>query len=149
MDFSPADRAKIVAQYLANKEGITQAQLGKKMGYSNRSAFSAVLNGLKTMPASFCERLAAIDPEINPDFLEGKTDVMLRKDQGQPSTSGIFNPAGHASKKGEGVYVPAEFVQMITNLSNIIQGQQQTIQSQQETIRAALGATPVEKGRIG
>ena len=37
MELSLADRAKIVAQYLSNKEGITQAQLGEKMGYSNRS----------------------------------------------------------------------------------------------------------------
>ena len=132
MELSLADRAKIVAQYLSNKEGITQAQLGEKMGYSNRSAFSAVLNGLKTMPANFCERLASldpvIDPEINPDFLTGKSDEMLRPESGQPAAPGLSTKQPGAS----GIYLPLELVKMFTDMS-------ETIKSQQETIRLLVG----------
>lgn len=128
MDLSPADRAKIVVQYLSNKEGITQAQLGEKMGYSNRSAFSAVLNGLKAMPANFRERLASLDPVINPDFLSGKSDEMLRQGAEQPVVPELFQSRQGAS----GVYLPLELVKLFTNLSD-------TIRSQQETIRLLVG----------
>lgn len=128
MDLSLADRAKIVAQYLSNKKGITQAQLGEKMGYSNRSAFSAVLNGLKTMPANFCERLTSLDPVINPDFLSGKSDEMLRPESGQPPVPELSFKQPAAS----GVYLPLELVKLFTNLSD-------TIRSQQETIRLLVG----------
>jgi hypothetical protein len=123
MDLSLADRAKIVAQYLSNKEGITQAQLGEKMGYSNRSAFSAVLNGLKTMPANFCERLASLDPVINPDFLSGKSDEMLRPESGQPAAPGLSTKQPGAS----GIYLPLELVKMFTDMSETIKSQQETI----------------------
>lgn len=123
MDLSLADRAKIVAQYLSNKEGITQAQLGEKMGYSNRSAFSAVLNGLKTMPANFCERLASLDPVINPDFLSGKSDEMLLTDCCQRVAPGLAPRQPVAS----GVYIPIELVKMFTNMSDTIKSQQDMI----------------------
>lgn len=134
MDFSPSGRAKIVVQYVAQKQKITMAKVGQKMGYTNRSAFSAVINGLKVMPMNFVERLAALDPDINPDFLTGTSDEMLLSEHERPATPELFPRQGAAS----GVYLPLELVTLFTNLSD-------TIRSQQETIRALAGKVPQAK----
>lgn len=129
MDLSPAERARIVVRYLAKKSGITQAQVGQKMGYTNKSAFSAVINAQKTLPVKFGERLAALDPEINPDFLSGKSDEMLRPEYAQPTIPEIFEKQ---HERPSGVYLPLELVKMFTALS-------ETLRSQQETIRMLVG----------
>ena len=126
MDFSPAERARIVVRYLAKKQGITQAELGQKIGYGNKSAFSAVLNGQKALPVKFGEKLAALDAEINPDFLAGSSDEMLRPEYAQPPVPEIFTKQ---QERPSGVYLPLELVKMFTDLS-------ETIRSQQETIKA-------------
>lgn len=117
MDLTPSDRAKMVVRYLSQKEGITQAQIGQRIGYSNRSSFSAVLSGLKPLPARFGEKLASLDPEINPEFLSGESNDMLRDMAPIP-------PPGKLS----GIYLPLELVRMFTNMS-------ETILSQQEELR--------------
>lgn len=132
MDLSVSERAKIVARYLSQKEKITMAKVGQKMGYTNRAAFSSVLNGLKKMPASFCDRLAALDPEINPDFLSGKTDEMLRPDN-EPALFSQRAPKEQPS----GIYLPLELVKLFTNMSD-------TIRSQQETILQLVGKKDAE-----
>ena len=129
MDLSLAERAKIVVRYLAKKGRITQAEVGQKMGYTNKSAFSAVLNGQKTLPVKFGDRLAALDPEINPDFLAGTSDEMLRPEHSQPTVPEIF---AKQQERPSGVYLPLELVKMFTDLS-------ETIRSQQETIRLLVG----------
>ena len=78
MGLSQSERAKIVVRYLAKKSGITQFEVGQRLGYTNKSAFSSVIGGEKVLPRKFCDRLAALDPEINPDFITGKSDEMLR-----------------------------------------------------------------------
>ena len=131
MSLSPSERARIVVRYLAKKSGITQAQVGQKIGYTNKSAFSAVLGGSKALPLKFGERLAALDPEINPDFLTGASDDMLRPGYEQPAVPEFL--AGPAERPApSGVFLPLELVQMFTDLSA-------TIRSQQETIRLLVG----------
>lgn len=125
MELTLPERAKLVVRYLSQKLGVTQAEIGEKMGYSNRSAFSAVLNGLKVLPAKFGERLAALDAEINPDFLAGSSDKMLRS---EPSALEALKQQDRPS----GVYLPLELVKMFTDLS-------ETVRSQQETIRVLVG----------
>lgn len=128
MELSSAERAKIVVRYLAKKSGITQAEVGQKMGYTNKSAFSGVLNGQRILPRKFCERLASLDPEINPAFLSGESDEMLLPGHKQPTVPELFAKQPSAS----GVYLPLELVKLFTNLSD-------TIRSQQETIRLLVG----------
>ena len=123
MALSTSNRAKIVVRYLAQKGSVTQAQIGQKLGYTNRSAFSAVLSGLKPMPRDFCEKLAAIDPEINPAFLSGESNDMLLPGRVQDVP---------VEPKQIGVFLPIEMVQMFTDLSA-------TVRSQQETIRILVG----------
>lgn len=127
MNLSPSERAKIVVRYLAKKSGITQFEVGQKLGYTNKSAFSSVLGGQKTLPKKFCDRLAALDPEINPDFITGKSDEMLIPSS-RPSGAELFPN----QEKASGVYLPLELVKLFTNMS-------ETIRSQQETIRLLVG----------
>lgn len=128
MDLTQAERAKIVVRYLAKKSGITQFDVGQRLGYTNKSAFSAILGGQKVLPRKFCERLAALDPEVNPDFLSGDSDEMLRPGNDQPPVPEII----HKQQTPSGVYLPLELVQMFTDLSS-------TVRSQQETIRLLVG----------
>ena len=128
MSLSQSERAKIVVRYLAQKAGIKQFDIGKKMGYTNKSAFSAVIGGQKVLPRKFCERLAALDPAINLAFLTGESDEMLLPGMDQPTVPELFTKQPGAS----GVYLPLELVKLFTNLSD-------TIRSQQETIRLLVG----------
>lgn len=129
MDLSLAERARIVVRYLAKKEGITQAEVGQKIGYTNKSAFSSVINGQKTLPVKFGEKLAALDKEINPDFLAGTSDEMLRPEFAQPTVPEMILKK---QERPSGIYLPLELVKMFTDLSD-------TIRSQQETIRTLVG----------
>jgi len=129
MELTPAERARIVVRYLAKKAGITQAEIGQKIGYTNKTAFSAVLGGHKALPEKFGEKLAALDPEINPAFLSGESDEMLLPGSVQPPVAEVY---GRPPEQPSGVYLPLELVKMFTDLSA-------TIRSQQETIRLLVG----------
>lgn len=149
MDFTHAERLKTVVRWLSIALGKTQADIARECGYDNSTYFSQLLNGKKPIAASLDDKLAAMHPDLNIEYLRGNSDDMFISGAGHPPMPGSFAPTKPTTKKGDGIYVPAEFVQMITNLSDIIKGQQQTIQSQQETIRAVLGGGSVEKGRLG
>jgi len=149
MELTHAERLKTVVRWLSVALGKTQAEIARDCGYENNTYFSQLLNGRKQIAATLDDKLAALHPDLNIEYLRGNSDEMFVPGSGQPSMPGLFAPTKPAPNKGEGIYVPAEFVQMITNLSNIILAQQDTIHSQQETIRAALGGASVEKGQIG
>ena len=128
MEISQSERAKIVVRYLARKQGVTQFEVGQQLGYTNKSAFSSVLGGQKVLPKKLCDRIVALDPEINPDFIAGRSDEMLRPGYDQPAVPELMASQGRPS----GVYLPLELVKLFTNLSD-------TIRSQQETIRQLAG----------
>jgi len=148
MDLTQSERAQAVVRYLAKKNGVTQAQVGRRLGYSNKSALSAILNGLKPLPIKFAEKLTELDPSINPAFLSGDSDEMLLPGFDQPSVS---SASGRGVPGGpSGVFIATEqLLQMLTTLTDAVRSQQETIRSQQETIRASLGTLPLEKGNIG
>ena len=123
MELTLPERAKLVVRYLSQKLGVTQAEIGEKMGYSNRSAFSAVLNGLKVLPVKFGEKLASLDDEINPDFLSGSSDKMLRSETTQPPVLDVLKQ----QERPSGVYLPLELVKMFTDMSETIRSQQEAI----------------------
>lgn len=135
MELSHAERLKAVVRWLSVALGKTQAEIARECGYENNTYFSQLLNGRKPIAASLDERVAALHPDLNVEYLKGTSDEMFVAGSGQPAMPGLFVP----TRKKEDVVVPAEFVQMITNLSNIIQGQQETIMSQQETISRLIG----------
>lgn len=64
------DRYKILIRHLINL-GIIESQkdLGVKMGYSNPSAFSQVINGKTSEPKLFANKLANLYPSLNLNWL--------------------------------------------------------------------------------
>lgn len=63
-------RFKLLIDYLKNKGVIkTQKELGNKMGYSNESAFSQVINGKQNIPKDFMDKLKVLLPELNENWL--------------------------------------------------------------------------------
>ena len=138
MDMTLAERTQAVVRYLAKKTKKTQFEIGQELGYTNKSSFSAVLNGKSPIPKMLPKRLAALDPSVNLDFLLGISDEMLMPGYSRhtETTGGNQAPPQH---QGTGVWLPAELVRMFTDMSA-------TIRSQQETIRAMLGhGTPDTK----
>ena len=146
MELLPNERAQAVVRYLAKKNSTSQKQVGLRLGYTNKSALSAVLNGSKPLPEKFCAKLAALDPSINPDFLAGTSDEMLRPGFDQPA----IQPTGARQVTPSGVLIPYDqLLQMLSSLSQDVSSQQETIRSQQEMLRASYGSTLAEKGTIG
>lgn len=47
-----------------------QEEVGKLMGYSNKSSFSQVINGLVNLPADFIDRLCSLNSAINKDWIK-------------------------------------------------------------------------------
>ena len=137
MDMTKAERAQAVVRFLAKKTHCTQFEIGQQLGYTNKSAFSAVLNGKSPIPKTFPQRLASLDPEISLAFLLGESDDMILASS--PDDSLQTPPQQTAPSTG--VWLPIELVRMFTDMSA-------TIRSQQETIRAMLDrdATDSKKG---
>ena len=132
MELTPHERAKLVVRYLAKKAGTKQEEIGKRLGYNNKSAFSALLNGSRIIPKNFFDKLIALDPEINPAFLAGETNEILLPQYQQPTIPEIVAHQARQQEKQQGIFLPNEMVQMFTDLSA-------TIRSQQETIRQLVG----------
>ena len=137
MKLSDSDRLKAVVKWLTVQTGKRQSEVGEMLGYNNASSFSQVLNGKKKIPREFCTRLASLDPRINIDFLTGASEEML-KDAGNDVQTAPERPRSprpdkspvRTSKAPEnGIFVPTELVQMISDLSA-------TIKDQQDMIRA-------------
>ena len=146
LQLSPAERARAVVQWLSKDLGITQGQIGKDLGYTKKSSLSHIINGIKPVNHRFVEKLCQYDARINPAFLEGYSDDMLVAGQEQPS---FPEQAYRAPEQQGGVYVPAELVKMISDMSAIMRSQQETIRNQQETISSIVRSGAQEKRNIG
>lgn len=72
------DRNKILIRYMVDNQIIeSQKDLGKKMGYTNESSFSQVINGKVKMPKEFIPKLKTFIPDLNEEWLmEGKGDML-------------------------------------------------------------------------
>lgn len=138
------ERAQSVVRYLAKKLGRNQYEIGQMIGYMNKSSFSMLLNGKTSFPDNIPERLAALDPTINVEFLRGTSDRMLLGDGEQPlfvSTDPDQvqqEPEPQKQPVPMGVFIPGELVRIMTDLGA-------TIRSQQETIRLLVSARSWEK----
>lgn len=90
-----------------------QKDLGEKMGYSNESSFSQVINEKVAEPKDFIPKLKTIIPELNDQWLiKGEGDMIK-----VPATMTVFNPTPEERQEvGEGVDIsmyPAEVVEEI------------------------------------
>ena len=141
-----SERLKITVKWLAHEKGVTMSEIGRRLGYENASYFSQLLNGQKVPAADFPERLAALDPRINVAYLNGTSDEPLVS----AAAGGLFpvpsvpNPAPAPKKKApsDGVLIPAELVQMFSDMAA-------TIRMQQETILLQTGLQKKTGGQVG
>ena len=77
------DRYKIFIRY-AKDCGIISSQkdLGEKLGYTNESSFSQVINEKVKIPDNFNEKLKSLVPLLNIEWLEsGKGEMLLHTPQ--------------------------------------------------------------------
>lgn len=150
MIFSTPDRAKYVIRWLMKETGRTQKDIATQLGYLNHTSLSQVLNGKKAFPDNLSERIAALDPRINVNFILGTSDDMLIDEAGSPikaeennetaKMSNYTTSAGKGPQKA-GIYVPPELAQMFNDLTS-------TVRSQQETIRMIIDGMKADKAGI-
>lgn len=111
------DRIRAVVRWLSGQTGKKQEEIGRELGYSDKTAFSAVINGKTAVPKRLPLALSALDPRINIDYLLGKSDDMLL---GAPSAPDVV--------------LSAEAMKLLSDMMATIRSQQETIRLQQETI---------------
>lgn len=69
-----------------------QEEVGKLLGYSNKSSFSQVINGIVNLPADFVERLCRLHSDISEDWIKtGNGDVLLKTPDTNQSYNGNYN----------------------------------------------------------
>ena len=73
------DRYKILVRYIvSNGKALNQRDLGYKLGYTNESSFSQVINNKVPTPKDLTPKLKTIVPNLNADWLEhGKGEMLL------------------------------------------------------------------------
>lgn len=107
-------RNKTLIRHLI-KAGIVKSQkdLGERMGYSNASSFSQVINEKVPEPKDFIPKLKNIMPELNDEWLTTGEGKMIK----MPATMTVFNPSPEEQQEaGAGIDisgVPAEIVEEI------------------------------------
>lgn len=107
-------RNKALIRHLI-KVGVVKSQkdLGERMGYSNASSFSQVINEKVPEPKDFISKLKNILPELNDEWLTTGEGKMIKV----PATMTVFNATPEERQDAEsGVdlsIVPAEIVEEI------------------------------------
>lgn len=81
------ERIKIAIKWLIGVgKGSTQGDIGRLMGYSNKSAFSQVINGHVDLPGDFINRLCSLDSRLNNVWLECEAGEMLNPETSSEAT---------------------------------------------------------------
>lgn len=65
-----------------------QEEVGKLLGYSNKSSFSQVINGIVNLPADFVDRLCSLNSTINRDWIKTGNGNIL---ENNPNTNQGYN----------------------------------------------------------
>lgn len=134
MTLTHADRVKAVVKWLKTILGKTQVEIAEMCGYPNGAYFSMLLNGRKPIAASLDEKLAALHPSLNIEFLRGTSDEMFVTGAGEvapPVEPSAPDPEEDPKeiRKPEGLFIPSELVQMFADLSATVRSQQELIQA--------------------
>ena len=76
------DRNKILIRYMIDSHIIeSQKDLGRKLGYTNESSFSQVINGKVKTPKDFIFKLKSFVPNLNEEWMiDGKGEMLLKND---------------------------------------------------------------------
>ena len=104
---------KVVKYAIVQGVGENQAEIGQKMGYSNKSAFSHVLNGQDKEPNNFVGRLLELVPDVNAQWIETGEGEMLNDSKQKPSQI-VGNSNNVLSNNINDAATIKEIVQMLT-----------------------------------
>lgn len=76
------DRIKLVVKWLIGA-GVSnnQENIGRLIGYTNKSSFSQILNNKVPIPEGFIEKLCRLNQNINKVWIETERGSMLNSDQ--------------------------------------------------------------------
>ena len=144
MSLSQSERAFYVVKWLTRELHETQYSLAAKLGYTNHTSLSQILNGKKKVPDNFPERLASLHPLVNVDFLRGTSEDMLlngakpgisiKSEESRAMKEMIesSHPAPSPSPKEpkpQGIVIPQEIAAMFSDMAATIRMQQETIQA--------------------
>lgn len=114
------ERIKTVVKWLIGAGyASNQKEIGELLGYTNESSFSQILNGKKSLPSTFVDRLLAIDGNLNKDWLmTGKGEMLKKNNTSKSNAVFIENPnyvmipivsqyayAGYLSGFGDAEYI--------------------------------------------
>jgi repressor LexA len=73
-----------------------QEEVGKLLGYSNKSSFSQVINGIVNLPADFVDRLCRLNSTLNKDWIKTGNGNVLENNpdtnQGYNTDNTYYNP---------------------------------------------------------
>lgn len=73
------DRYKILIRYAVNNNIVkSQRDLGQKLGYTNESSFSQIINGKVKTPKDFTSKLTSVFPDLNIAWLLSGEGEMLK-----------------------------------------------------------------------
>ena len=163
-----AERVKMVVKYLSWKLQRKTSDIGRELGYPSNSYFSQLINGKKnSFKPEFLEGLAGLDPSINLDYLTMDSDEMLREGYEMPKAVKPWMGlnSGERSRLAEGpepdpepvapqtqpsgVFLPAELLQFVSDMSATIRSQQETIRMQQELLMEAIRGKAEKEKSVG
>lgn len=144
MVLSQNERIRAVVKWYSGVSHLTQKKIGEGLGYPNEFIFSQILNGHKGIPKALPGKIAALDERINPLFLIGESDEMLKQGNEQPNPDSLIKKALEPKPRMDqpGVFLPSEMVQMFTDLSATVRSQQETISL---LVKAAVGEAAPKK----
>lgn len=85
------ERVRLVVKWLIGSGyANNQKEVGELLGYTNESSFSQILNGKKTLPIKFIDKLLSIDGNLSKDWLlSGKGEMI--KDRNNSEKLSINN----------------------------------------------------------
>jgi hypothetical protein len=125
MELPKVNRLLAVTKWLQVQRGLSMAEVGQLLGYKNNTHFSQVVHRPQPIPEGVVEKIVSLDPRINRDYLEGRSENMLiQENEGGPGD--VITPQGLA--------------QIVSDLTGTIREQQATIREQNAMLRTLIEA---------
>lgn len=127
-----AQRIKNVFQWLIFAGyGDNQEEIGKLMGYCNRSSLSQILNGRVEISAKFTNKLASLDPRINREWVEtGEGSMIIETNNG--------NIVNQTNRTGDNNYNGGDLIDILKEQGHQLTTSQNQLTVAQEHINALL-----------
>lgn len=119
------ERANYAIKWLCHANHRKQSDVASELGYKNASVLSQILTGKKPVPTNLANRIAALNPRINIDFLLGSSDQLLL-DGPNPEVEPPVDITARSTKP-KSVTIPPELATMFADMTATIKSQQELI----------------------